>query len=313
MNQSQRTQAKGVVMLLLTALIWGTAFVAQSIGMDSVECFTYSGLRTVLGAAVLFPFVFLRDKKTRKGMSPEENSARTIQVKKTIKSGILLGVIFFVAQNLQQYAFNYSTSGKIAFITALYMFFVPLLGLFLKKRIPLVTWFCILLGFVGLYFLCMSPDNLTAINRGDVLAFLCAIAFAIHILAIEKIAPESDGVMLSCVQFVTAGIISCGFMFAFEHPSIPAIVTAAPSILYAGIMSCGLAYTFQIIGQKYTEATVASMLMCLESVFAVIAGAIILHELLSGREILGCTMMFTAIVVSQVSETIANKRKQASL
>ncbi len=300
----------GVGVLLLTALIWGSSFVAQSVGMESVEGFTFNGIRTMIGAFVLLLFILIRDMITGKGMSREQLAQRKTLDKKALIYGSILGLVFCVASNFQQFAFEYSTSGKIAFVTALYMFFVPLFGLVLKKRVPLLTWICVIFGFVGLYFLCMNPSDLGAINRGDVRAFICAIFYAVHILMVERFAPDVDGAKLSCVQFFVSGIISCVLMFLFENPQMDAILTAAVPILYAGILSCGLAYTFQIVGQKYTEATVASLIMCMESVFAVLTAALILHETMTGREIIGCVIMFAAIILSELSGLITSKWKK---
>lgn len=301
-KMKQRTQLRGVLMLLVTALIWGISFVSQSVGMEKVEGFTFNGIRTLMGAMVLLPFILVRDKINEKAMGPEQIAQRKRTTKKTIICGIGLGVVFFIASSLQQFAFNYSTSGKIAFITAMYMFFVPLIGLFLKKRVSAVTWGCVGLGFIGLYFLCIDSSGLGAINKGDILAFACAIGFAVHILLIERFAPDVDGTKLSCVQFFVSGIISCVAMFIFETPKLAEIGSAMVPLLYSGVLSCGVAYTLQIIGQQYTEATVASLLMSMESVFAVLAAAVILHELLTGREILGCVIMFAAIIISQIAE-----------
>ncbi len=306
----QKTQWKGVVMLMLTALIWGSSFVAQSVGMESVGGFTFNGIRTLMGAVVLLPFILIRDKLQARNMSAEQVEERKVQDKKVLRYGLILGVVFCAACNFQQFAFEYSTSGKIAFITALYMFFVPVFGLFLKKRVPWLTWVCVAVGFVGLYFLCIGPDGLGGVNRGDLRALICSVFYAVHILLIEKFAPDVDGIKLSCVQFVVSGVITCILMFLFETPQMSAILSAIVPLLYSGIMSCGLAYTFQIVGQKYTEATVASLIMCMESVFAVLAGALILHEMLSGREIVGCIIMFVAIVVSELSGVIMAKLKR---
>jgi len=229
--------------------------------------------------------------------------------RKLLIPGIIIGVALCAASNFQQFAFNYSDSGKIAFITALYMFFVPLIGLFLKKRISLITWICILLGFLGLFFLSIDPSDLGNINPGDVLSLICSVFFAVHILLIERFAPDVDGIKLSCMQFFVSGTISCILMFIFETPDIEAIGKAIVPLLYSGVMSCGLAYTFQIVGQKYTEATVASLLMCMESVFGVLSGALILHETLIPREIAGCVIMFCAIILSQLSDVITPKLK----
>lgn len=308
-----KTQLKGVLMLLLAAFIWGVAFVAQSIGMRDIEAFTFSGIRTLMGATVLLPLVLMRERIYSKNMSDAQIEDRKRSNKKTIYYGIVLGIIFSAASNFQQFAFNYSTSGKIAFITTLYMFFVPLFGLFLKKRVPLFTWICVAFGFVGLYFLSINPNDLGAINKGDVLTLVCAILYAVHILCVEKFALDVDGIKLSFMQFVVSGVISCTLMFVFEDPQIHAIKSAIVPLLYAGVLSCGIAYTFQIIGQRHTESTIASLLMCMESVFAVLAAALVLNERLSGRELLGCIIMFSAILLSQFSEVLSRKVKTSSL
>lgn len=309
----QKTQFKGVVMLLLTAFVWGSSFVAQSVGMEAVEAFTFNGIRTLMGAAVLLPIILLRDKKAARGMDERQLRERREADKKTVRYGAVLGVVLCAASNFQQFAFYDSTAGKIAFITAFYMFFVPLLGLFLRKRVPLLTWVCVIFGVVGLFFLCIDPSSTAGINRGDALALCCSVIYAVHILLIERFAPDADGIKLSCVQFAVSGTISCVLMFIFETPQMSAIVSAIVPLLYSGIMSCGFAYTFQIIGQKYTEATVASLIMCMESVFGVLGGAVMLHEMLSGREILGCVIMFAAIILSQLSENITQKVRAVRL
>lgn len=307
MNKSQ-TSFKGVIILLLTALIWGISFVSQSVGMESVDAFTFMGIRTVMGATVLVPFILVRDKISAKSMTHEQLEERKKQNKKTIKYGMILGIFLCAATNVQQFAFYYSTAGKIAFITAMYMFFVPIVGLFFRKRIPAITWGCIVLGFLGLYFLSFSKGaGFGDLNKGDILAFICALFFCCQILLIEKFAQECDGVKLSCVQFYTAGIITVVLMFIFEKPQWSSIKSAAVPLLYSGIMSCGVAYTLQVVGQKYCEATIASLIMCMESVFAVLASAILIHETLSGREIAGCVIMFTAILISQLSDIIKSR------
>ena len=298
----RRTKPLGIVLLLITAIIWGSSFVAQSIGMESVDAFTFTGIRTALGMLFLLPFTLIINK----GFDLR---------KSTLKKGLILGIVFSIAQNFQQFAFYYSTSGKIAFITAFYMFFVPLFSvIFLKKRIAVLTWLSILLGLLGLFLLCLDPSDLTNINMGDILALICAIFYAVQIMLIDKFMGENiSGVQLSFMQFFVAAIISIVAMFIFEQPNLADIKTAAPSLLYSGIMSCGIAYTLQIVGQKHASPVVASLLMCLESVFAVIAAAIILKEGLLPRELAGCIVMFSAIILSQVSETLsAKKRNQES-
>ncbi len=300
-----KTQVKGVLMLLLTSLIWGSSFVAQSVGMESIEAFTFSGVRILMGAFALLPVVLFRNAQTKRKLDENGLKEHRKKLRRTVLCSLPVGLVFFCACNFQQFAFNYSTSGKIAFITALYMFFVPIFGLFIKKRVPALTWFCVVLGFVGLGFLCLNPQELTAINKGDILTLICAVFYAIHILLVEKYSDSTDGVLLSCIQFFIGGILSSVAMFIFETPDIEAIRVAIIPLLYSGVMSCGVAYTLQIIGQKYTEATVASLIMCLESVFGVLTGVVILHETLTLMEGIGCVIMLGAIVLSQFSDRLS--------
>lgn len=298
----RKTRPLGIIILLITAIIWGSSFVAQSIGMESIDAFTFTGIRTTLGMLFLLPFTLLINK----GFDFS---------RKTLRAGLILGVVFSLAQNFQQFAFYYSTSGKIAFITAFYMFFVPLFSvIFMKKKIAILTWVSIMMGLAGLFFLCIDPTDITAINFGDILALVCAVFYAVQIMLIDKYLGEDiNGIQMSFMQFFVAAIISVAAMFIFEKPDLANIKTAAPSLLYSGIMSCGIAYTLQIVGQKYTSPVIASLLMCLESVFAVISAALILHEGMLPREIAGCIIMFSAIIISQLSETfLAKKTNPAS-
>lgn len=284
-------------MLLLTAIIWGSSFVAQSVGMESIQAFTFNGIRTLIGAVILMAFLLIKSPKFSREL---------------IKKGLILGSVFFIASNLQQFAFYYSTAGKIAFITAFYMFFVPIIGRLLGRKITAVTWFCVFLGLVGLFLLCINPEDLTELNKGDLFALGCSVFYAIHIMLVDKFTQgETDdkleGVKLSALQFLLSGTISFILMFIFENPQITSIKIATPALLYSGIMSCCLAYTFQILGQKHCEPVTASLLMCLESVFAVISAAIVLKEVPTLTEGIGCTVMFTAIVISQLSEAKQQK------
>ena len=259
-----------------------------------MKAFTVTGSRTPGGAVALRPSVLI----ITQGMDLR---------KSTLKMGLILGIVFSVAQNFQQFAFYYSTSGKIAFITAFYMFFVPLFSVFLGK-IKLLTWLSIFMGLGGLFLLCINPSDLTKINLGDILALICAVFYAIQIMLIDKfLEKDVSGVQLSFMQFIVAALISIVAMFIFEHPVFADIKTAAPSLLYSGIMSCGVAYTFQIIGQKHANPVVASLLMCMESVFAVIAAALVLHQGMSLREGAGCVIMFAAIIISQLSESLSQR------
>ena len=298
----RKTKPLGIILLLITAIIWGSSFVAQSIGMEKIDAFTFTGIRTTLGVIVLVPVCLLINR----GFDLS---------KKTLTAGLILGVVFSLAQNFQQFAFYYSTSGKIAFITAFYMFFVPLISvIFLKKKVHILTWGAILLGMIGLFLLCINPQDMTSINPGDILALICAVFFALQIILIDHFLMKGiSGVQLSLMQFVVAAVISIVAMFIFETPDIENIKAAAPSLLYSGIMSCGIAYTLQIVGQRFTSPVVASLLMCLESVFAVITAAVILHEGMSGKEAAGCIIMFLAIILSQLAESLfAKKQSQES-
>lgn len=287
---------KQSVLLLLAATIWGIAFVAQSVGMEYVGPFTFLTSRSLIGAAVLFPYILLRDRK----VSNHQNEQCT-DIKMVLFSGICCGCLLFVASILQQIGIMYTTVGKSGFITAMYIVLVPILSIFLKKKAGARIWVGVALAVTGLYFLCMTPGNVF-IQKGDVLTFFCAIAFSCHILTVDYFAPRIDGVKLSCVQFLTCGLLSGVGMLLFEEPRIEAVLAAWLPILYAGALSSGVAYTLQIVGQKDMNPTVASLLMSMESVISVIAGWVILGQELSFRELMGCALMFGAIVLVQLPD-----------
>lgn len=286
---------QGTMMLLLTALIWGSSFVAQRAGMEYIGPFTFNGIRSLIGGLVLIPVIFLFSKEKNAELTEAEKKAG----KKTLLlGGILCGIVLFAASSLQQIGMVYTTAGKAGFITALYIVLVPILGVFIRKKVKPIVWLCVILAVAGLYLLCMT-DGLS-LGQGDLLVLLCAFAFSIHILVIDYFAPRTDGVALSCIQFFVCGILSLFPMFLAETPVWSAILDCWIPILYAGVLSCGVAYTLQILAQKHTDPTVASLLLSLESVFAAIAGAIILHEQLAPRELAGCVLMFAAIIIAQM-------------
>ena len=297
----------GPVMLVVAAMIWGLSFVAQNEGMNHVEGFTFNGIRMLIGAAVLLPLVLIRNKKNHLRLTKEE--------KKTVLKANLFGIIpvglcLFLGSTLQQFAFNYTQTGKIGFLTALYMIFVPLLGLFLKKKPPFTIWIGAALGLAGMYMLCVGSSESFSIGKGELLAIGCALAYAVHILVIDKFGQNIDSVVLSCGQFFVTGIISCILMFVFEKPSLESILNAAVPILYSGVLSSGVGFTVQIVGQKYTDPTIAAMLMCLESVFAVLFALIIPpHEMLQTVEYIGCVVIFVAIIIAQINPK-AKKKNQ---
>ena len=289
----------GPATLIMASMIWGLSFVAQNEGMNYIEGFTYNGIRMMLGSAVLVPFIVFNKKKN----AENPNSIDKKRNRKSTFIGILLtGLCLFVGSNLQQFAFNYTEVGKIGFITSLYMIFVPIISLFLKKRAPFTVWIGVILGLIGMYFLCVGKADSFNIGKGEILTLLCAIAFALHIIVIDKFASEIDPVVLSCGQFFVTGLISCILMFIFETPTIEGLRNAAIPILYSGLISSGMGYTFQVIGQKHTEPTLAAMLMCLESVFSVLFAFILPpHEKLMAVEYIGCAVIFIGIIIAQIT------------
>lgn len=290
---------KSPLLLLLTAVIWGTAFVAQSVGMDHVGGFTFNCTRSLLGGIVLIPCIFLLDKLN--GRQTEEQKIEKGWKNRTLLiGGICCGTALFIASNLQQFGIKYTSVGKAGFITAMYIIIVPILGMFLKKRTGIRVWISVLLAVAGLYLLCITEGF--SIGMGDFLVLLCAIVFAVHILVIDHFSPMVDGVRLSCIQFLVCGVLSGVCMILFEEPSVSAIGQAWMPIAYAGVMSCGVAYTLQIIGQKDMDPTIASLILSLESVVSVLAGWVLLGQALSVRELIGCVVMFAAIILAQLPE-----------
>jgi len=289
----EKTQVKNSIILLLTAFIWGSAFVAQSVGMDYVEPFTFTTARSVIGGIVLIPVIVCLRR-----FSPKRESSGTI-TKMEFVGGICCGIALFLASNAQQVGIVYTTVGKSGFITALYVVIVPIMGLFMKKKVPKIIWLCVGLSVVGLYMLCMTGETFH-LAYGDFLTLICAILFSLHIMIIDYFSPRGNGVVISCVQFFTCGILSAIVMLVMENPSIQNVLRAWVPILYAGVLSSGVAYTLQVVAQKHVNPTVASLILCLESVFSAITGWAILHEVMKPREIRGCILMFIAIVLAQV-------------
>ncbi len=292
------------LILFLTALIWGTAFVAQSVGMEFVEPFTYNAVRSFLGGLVLLPYIaivsFLQARRADAQTSVEEaeEPERKRQRKDLFLGGISCGVVLFAASNLQQFGIQYTTVGKAGFITAMYILIVPVMGLFLHKRAGLKVWIGVALAVTGLYLLCM--ENGFKLELGDALVLVCAVVFAVHILVIDHFSPKADGVMMSCIQFWVCGILSLLCCLIFETPQLDKIWEARIAIGYAGIMSSGVAYTLQIVGQKGMNPTVASLILSLESVVAAVSGFLLLRQKMSLRELFGCLLMFAAIILAQL-------------
>lgn len=287
----------GSSMLLLTAMIWGVAFVAQSVGMDYVEPFTFNFARYIIGGIVLLPFLKLGNSGEQKE-NTEDSAKKKQRIRRSVIGGIGCGVLLFCASMLQQFGIMYtSVVGKAGFITALYIILVPVLGIFFRKKTKPLLWICVGISVIGLYLLCVSDGY--RLELADVLLLACALFFAFHIMLIDYISPDTNGVLVSCVQFFVSGLFCMAAMFLFESPSLTGMLKAYIPILYTGILSCGVAYTFQILGQKYVEPTKASLILCLESVVAVLAGWLLLRQALSVRELIGCIIMFVAIIMAQ--------------
>lgn len=315
-------------MLLAAAVIWGLAFVAQRVSGEYLGAFTFSGARFLLGAITLLPVIYFTEasKKRSKTSLPNDPSdkltdrAELIASEKTIDkktekknlltAGAACGFLLFCGASLQQIGINMgSTAGKSAFITALYMVLVPVLGIFLRKKVLFPVWGCVVLAVIGLYLLCIKDGF--AFQTCDAVVFIGSFFWAGHILTIDHFVSKTDPVKLSVVQFAVCSLLCWIAAFLVESPTLAGFRSALIPLLYAGILSAGVAYTFQAVGQKNADPTIASMLLSTESVFGVLGGAIVLHEILSGREILGCTIMFAAVLLSQVPWNQVLSKKQS--
>lgn len=306
-------------MLVLTAMVWGGSFVAQKSGMELIGPFAFNGIRTIIGGIVLIPLIMVLDrmksKKQASAPAVKADAADSVlseadkknEQKLLITGSICCGLALLVAGMLQQIGMMYTTAGKAGFITALYVVLVPIFGRILGKKIRPLIWLCVLASAFGLYLLCMpASGGFGHINKGDLIVLACALCFAVHILLIDYFSPKVDGVRLSCLQFFIAGILCVILMFpldpvlGYDIPSLSQLLDAWIPIVYAGALSCGAGYTMQIVAQADTDPAVASMILCLESVFAVIAGMLILGESLLLREAAGCIIMFAAILAAQL-------------
>ena len=294
------------LLLLITATIWGTAFVAQSVGMDYVGPMTYVCARSVIGMIVLLPVIAVLNRvgPPRAAETPEE---RRKGRKTLVIGGVCCGAVLCIASCTQQLTLLHTTVGKAGFMTACYILVVPLIGLLFGRRCGLKHWCSVAIALAGLYFLCMTGGGFS-LDLGTLLGLCCAFLFSCHILVIDHFSTRVDGVRMSCIQFFTCAVLAGIGMLLFEQPTWANIFAAWKPILYAGAMSSGVAYTLQIIGQKGLRPTVASLIMSLESVISAISGWLLLDQALSAREIFGCVLMFGAIVLAQLPE---KRRAQA--
>ena len=301
----KHNQMRQVVFPILAAFIWGTSFVSQDICADSMGAFTFNGTRYFIAVLSLLVVIAVMNttRKDRPQPTAEEKKASRKQL---WLGGLCCGTALAIASNFQQAGLVAGTdAGKAGFITALYVVLVPVFGLFFKRKVNLPTWIAVVLSVVALYLLCIKGSFTLA--PGDLLILVCAVCFAVHILVIDHFTATVDGVKLSCLQFLFAGVISTVCMFLFEDVDFAAIWSCILPLLYVGIFSCGVGYTLQILAQKGSNPTVVTILLSLESVFAVIAGAIILKQQMSVREYIGCAVMFIAVILAQIDFPVKQK------
>ena len=290
------TRLRANLLLLLTALIWGVAFVSQRVSMDYIGPFTFLCSRSLLAGVVLLPLIGVSSRRIP-GEKPRKGDRSLL-----LWGGLLCGCALFVASAFQQIGIQYTSVGKAGFLTAMYIVLIPLCGLFQRRRVSGRVWSAVAVAVAGMYFLCLHGTGISGVNRGDLLELICALCFTGHILIIDRFAGRVDGVKMSCVQFFVCGILSFIAMWIFEEPSWQGVLAAWLPIVYAGVLSSGAGYTLQIVAQKDTDPTVASLLMSLESVFSLVAGWILLGQRMSGWELLGCVLMFAAIVWVQLPD-----------
>ena len=305
MNKNNKLKTlRANTLLVLAAVIWGSAFVFQDRAGAYLGTFSINFSRYLVGSIALIPLFFVLDRKNDK----TDITLYKNKIKCSIIGGIFCGFALFAASAFQQFGISAGADpGKAGFITVMYVIIVPILGLFLKKKVGILAWLAVALAPIGLYFLCLEDSLKPATS--DILVFICAIIFSLHILIIDHFSPNTDGVLMSGVQFSVVSILSLICVFIFERSNIPLIPKAWLDILYLGIMSSGLGYTFQIIAQKDTNPTVASLLMSLESVFAMFFGAIYVHEIPAPRKLIGAVIIFTAVVLAQLPQPKIIKRR----
>lgn len=298
-----RNKVRGSLCLLLATVIWGFAFTAQSVGMDLLGPFTFQAIRCGLAVAFLVPCAFILDI----GRCSVKESAKKWLSPKLWKTGLLCGCALFIAASLQQVGLVYTDAGKAGFITAMYIVLVPVLGLVLGKKIPKSAVISVLLAVVGLYLLsCMGASG---INQGDLLLMGCALAFAVQITCIDRFAGGLDGFRLNCIQCLVVALLSVPFIALTETVVVRDILNCWGPLLFAGVMSMGLAYSLQILGQKHLEPTTASLIMSLESAFAALGGWWLLGETMTSWELLGCALVFLAVLISQMPAGMFQKAK----
>ena len=288
---------RGNILLFITAFIWGTAFVAQRQGVEILDPCTYNGIRSFFGCMALMPVILFMDFKAKKNNTYVKDNPKLLAL-----GGIVCGVILFLASTVQTAALIDADEGKAGFMTALYLIIVPILGIFIGKKIRPVVWLCVVFATLGLYFLCVKEGTSFSFDKSEILLLLCALIFAFHIMAVDYFSPRLNGVKLSFIQFLVVGLISLVYIVLIDKPQMSDIIKCALPIIYAGVFSSGIAYTLQIVAQKDTEPAVASIIMSMESLFALLAGIVVSGNQPGIREIIGCIFMLAAIILVELPE-----------
>ena len=304
----KKTSLFSSFLLFVTACIWGMAFVSQSKGMEFMGPLTFNGTRCLIGAAALMVYLLLTGRLIgRKKLTAQA-------WRRSLVAGFWCGLAFTAASTLQQLGIQYTTVGKAGVITTLYIIFVPLLGLFLRRRVDGIVWVAAVMAAAGMYLLCMTES--LSLGTGDILIFVCAEVFAIHILVIDRYAAETDGAVVSCVQFLVCGIVCTAGAFLWETPSVTQLSEGIGALLYAGVLSCGLAYTLQIVGQKGVAPMVAALILSLESVVAAVSGWVAyrigflkVDQTLTPKQVVGCVIVFAAVILVQLPTDLFHRKK----
>lgn len=289
--------------LFLTALIWGLSFVAQKSGMEHIGPFSFNAVRSFLGGLSLIPVIFIA--KIIKG-DRRSKTVKKVQHIRLAQAGISCGIALFIAMTIQQYCMLYATAGKAGFITSLYIIYVPIISMLFGQRLSVNVKISTGLAIIGLYLLCFK-NNTSGFDIYDIVLLISAFFYGVHILVVNHFSKKVDATKVSCLQFFVVGILSIPLMLIFETPTFQGFIDCKIPLLYAGILTCGVAYTLQIFGQKYTTPVIASLILCLESVFAVIGGGIILQETLTVKETIGCLFMIVAVILSQMQLPLLKK------
>lgn len=304
-----KSSTRNSFLLFVAACIWGMAFVSQSKGMDYMQPFTFNGVRALIGAFVLLLYILVT-----RGIGRTKGALKAIDWKIALPGGIWCGVALTLASTLQQFGLQYTTVGKAGFITTLYIIFVPIAGIFFKRKVSKIVWVAAFMAAVGMYLLCMTEGFY--VGSGDIMVFLCAIVFTAHIMIVDHYSPQTDGTVLSCIQFTICGIVCCLCALIWEEPTMAQLGDGLGALLYAGVLSCGVAYTLQIVGQKGVNPTIAALIMSLESVVATIAGYVAYKigflstdQTLTPRQLAGCVVVFAAVVLVQLPDEWFHKSK----